>query len=517
MAAGSRGPRLPAGRVCESRRRLTRIVPEIEGLWHCVTHAACICNEYVSAHNRVLGRTPVPTRSGLQQLRFQARLLKKRLFVVTPLTEDAFIEHYEGPKRTRYANAASSLVNKPLDHRDGRVDAFIKGEKFDPGAKCNPDPRMIQSRNARYNLRVGIWLKAMEHQLYRLRSDRGHRLIAKGLNTWERGRVLHQKWCSFLRPVAYSIDASRWDKHISRSVLEIEHSVYDWMSGGDLELRLYLRWQLVNRVRTSNGLRYRVDGGRMSGDMNTALGNCLLMVLMVRAAMSNYPGHWELFDDGDDCIVMVEQRDEEYLERLPSIFLEFGQELKLENRTTNFESIKFCQCQPVLVPLDEMGEVHAWRMVRDWKRVLSHDTCGIKHWDDVNLILTMFKAVGLCNVALHSGVPILWAHAAALMRLAGTKCHKAIKTIWLNESLEHRIRTECRLYTPEHAPSQAFGPSALARESFARAFQVPVDQQLAIEAKLDSWTLDSHQVRDCDLERDHRWVDLSGVDAPRVW
>jgi hypothetical protein len=50
------------------------------------------------------------------------------------------------------------------------------------------------------------------------------------------------------------------------------------------ELAELLKWQLQNKgfARTIDGLiKYSVEGCRMSGDMNTALGNCTIMCALV--------------------------------------------------------------------------------------------------------------------------------------------------------------------------------------------------------------------------------------------
>lgn len=158
---------------CGTRRKLTRMFPSIPGLWATYSHRNCTCNEFIAMRNRVLGRVPEPTRKGLSMLRAEARRIGRQLPSTPTMSVSSFVNHYSGKRRTRYEQAAKDLKARPLTlPRDAEISAFVKSEKFNPGGKVNPDPRMIQARNARYNIAVGVYLKPIEHELYRMKSER---------------------------------------------------------------------------------------------------------------------------------------------------------------------------------------------------------------------------------------------------------------------------------------------------------------------------------------------------------
>lgn len=428
---------------------------------------------------------------------------------IEPLTEEQFLATYAGPKRSRYERAFRSLEQWPLERRDGYVSAFVKAEKMDPGAKKNPDPRMIQCRNARYNVVVGRYMKVIEKKLYDLTSPLGTRLVAKGLNSRDRGEMLASKLEAFNRPVIYSIDGSRWDKHIDHRVLDVEHSFYKHLVH-DPEFARALSWQRTNKTRTSGGVRYVSRGKRMSGDMNTALGNCLLMCLMVRDAMRRLGlNKWDCFDDGDDCLIIVESSEEWRLRGLSGVFLDYGQEIKLENRSTAIEGVVFCQSRPIRVG----GK---WRFVRDWRKCLSSDTSGVKHWGDGNMVApAMMTTIGTANLAMYAGVPILQAHALACIRNGNGKMRTDL--VELHECVQ-RYKTELGPDWQNRLPvAQRVDPEA--RETFERAFGVSPDEQLAIEAILDSWKIDDYTpVVYQHPEWDSQWVDNTHLDnlAPEI-
>lgn len=497
VAAYNTGVVMPRTWAHESRRTVIRIVPPVEGLWPVFVHTDCICNELISATNRVLGVVPQPTAQGLKLLRQEARLIAKKLGRVKVLTTEEFVNSFTGRRRRRYELAVESLQENALRRSDGNIKAFVKAEKFSPFDKENPDPRMIQARNARYNVEVGVYLKAMEHRLYKLKGPTGMRCIAKGMNMDKRAKVLLKKLAQFDDPICYSLDGSRWDKHISESVLAIEHSVYETMCP-DPYFSMLLSWQRNNLCFTTKGLKYRVRGNRMSGDMNTALGNCLLMCIMVHA-FAKYAclKKWDLFDDGDDCLLIVERRDEWRLKTLSEVFLMFGQEVKLENRADRPEDILFCQTKCLVLS-------EGPRMVRNWRKVLSQGCAGYLRWSEPKQIRAMMGAVGMCELALNRGVPILQEYSLACIRNSrGAGMPKG----FFDEAYRHVDLSKAK-------PSEITPDN---RHSFMAAFGITPDEQVAIERELSGWNLTSVELEERPAELDYRWsLDVDPSD-PLCW
>lgn len=490
VAAGCRAATPPPHWVCESQRRLTRLVPPVPGVYAAFTHKDCVCNEMIAARNRVQGVVPKPTAAGMRKLKRSSKRLSRRFGKVEPLTTSEFVACYTGRRRGRYQAAVDAIAKLgPVTKQNAKVSCFVKAEKFDPAAKVNPDPRMIQCRSYEYNVEVGVYLKAIEHQLYGMKSPTtGLRMLAKGLNMSDRAALLKSKLECFVSPVVFSIDGSRWDKHIDVEVLKLEHAFYESVCPCPRFAQL-LSWQLFNRCSTKHGVKYTVKGKRMSGDMNTALGNCLLMCIMVMAAMRDIGvKRWDLLDDGDDCLVVVEEWDFAVVQSLlGKVFLEFGQEIKIENVAREMEDISFCQTRPVLVG-DE------WRMVKDWKKVLSTVTSGERHWSVPSLVRPMLSAVGAGELALSAGVPILQEHAKACLRNGrGVAAPK-----WYAEEyqLHHKLDGMCLREQPITWDT---------RLSFQRAFGVCPQQQMDIEAILAAWEIDGVVAVD-------RPAEISGAD-----
>lgn len=482
-----------------NKRRLVRIVPPIAGLWHCYTHNSCVCNDVIAARNRVVGVVPLPTVSGVEGVR-KALLQLWPYRTLGPLSLDQALATFKGNKHALYQRAYDSLQYDPLRKRDSRISAFVKAEKFNATDKINPDPRMIQARDPRYNLHLARFLRPLEHCVYGLRSH-GLPVIAKCLNPKQRAQLIHDKWMLFKRPVCFSLDCSRWDKHVSLPMLQVEHEFYMKWFPNDVELRRLLQWQQVNRCRTSNGVKYVVKGGRMSGDMNTALGNCILATGMVTDAMNSLACHYEIIDDGDDCLVLIEEDDFERVAAfLPGRFLEYGQELKIENIARHLQDVIFCQCK---LTLGSEG----WTMARNWKKVLSQSCCGTKHWNDPNMVPAMLGLLGDCENAIHRGVPIIQVFATRLRELSGGA---RARMVHMDSSYQYRIGSFglSDILTLEPAPI-----SEESRYEFERTWGTPIWEQLAVEEHLRRWEPQGDMM-DVPVELDHTWRHMLSPSLP---
>nr|QUS52795.1 hypothetical protein 2 [Mute swan feces associated tombus-like virus 5] len=373
-------------------------------------HNNCRCNEIIALRNRVLFECIRPTKQRVSQCKLIARLVSDWL-PRRAVMNGEWVEQYTGRKKRKYLEAEMDLSGRPLRRSDSYVAAFIKAEKIFE----LKDPRLIQARSARYNYALGNYLKPIEHDLYNIKGTgrlknwlpRG-RLIAKGCNMERRAALIRQKMDRFPNPIVVSLDASRFDAHVT-DMLAVEHLVYKryWRSP---ELQRLLDWQMRNRGRTSTGVRYSLKGSRMSGDMNTALGNCLISIIVLANIMRIIglkPDSWDMLCDGDDVLLFVDQRRSSLLQRLPGLYAEHGFPIKVENVTGDYHKVLFCQGHPISTPLGD-------RMVALPERVLSRSLVGVRHWAEEKFIPKYLALIGYCELALNMGVPILQEFACTI-------------------------------------------------------------------------------------------------------
>ncbi|APG76244.1 hypothetical protein 2 [Changjiang tombus-like virus 4] len=428
------------------------------------------------------GPPPQPRR-GLFKMRladFRRRVLH-RLGSCTPWTQREFVESYKGSKRIRYERAITSLQARELSRRDSHIRAFVKAEAINFTAKPDPAPRIIQPRDPRYNVLVGPYIKPLEHRIYAaIGKVFGGPTVMKGYNARETAANIVAAWGQFNDPVGVLLDASRFDQHVSHSALKWEHSVYN-AAYRSVELGLLLRWQLRNygSVTTRDGsFRYKTRGCRMSGDMNTALGNCLIMCAMVHAYLGELGLHGRLINNGDDCVVIIERQ---YLRRFQASisqwFLEMGFTMTCDGVASRIEEIEFCQTRPV-----KTGA--GWVMCRSPFVGIAKDTLN-KSPDmghPLRGYLRWAYQVGTAGGALASGVPVFQAAYAAMRRI-GVKCAKVQGFGDMSSGFEHmasRMVLEVAPVTTE------------ARVSFWRAWDISPHKQELIEEYFNTLQAPDH-------------------------
>lgn len=232
--------------------------------------------------------------------------------------------------------------------------------------------------------------------------------------------------------------------------------------GHDDELAKLLKWQLYNRgyVNNTDGrIRYTTNGCRMSGDMNTALGNCIIMCAMVWTYFKDKGIHVSLANNGDDCVVIMESHEYDGLPDLPCWFEGMGFTMKVEEPVYEFESIVFCQTQPVY---DGVG----WRMVRDPRISLDKDIICIKSVQSFQEWKNRCQAISDGGKAAYGDLPIFCAFYKAL-DLGGKVGNEGMTTGF--HFLAHRMTHKFDEPTQE------------ARLSFYLAFGITPDRQSAIE------------------------------------
>lgn len=358
---------------------------------------------------------PEPEIGAFERLEKFRGLVTGRVGRSSPWTYAEFLDSCRGSKRTLYAKAIASLETQPLERRDADLLSFVKAEKLDLESKRDPAPRMIQPRSPRYNAWVGRYLKAVEHRLYQAIDEVwGRPTVMSGYNALDVARHMRGHWEQWTDTVAIGLDASRFDQHVSVEALRWEHGVYNAIYR-DPKLAKVLEWQIHNRgiARTTEGtVKYTVDGKRMSGDMNTSLGNKLIMCALVWQYVRERGLVASLVNNGDDCVVFLRRGAvQSFTNGLSEWFLKFGFNLKVEKPVDVFEQIEFCQQRPVFD-----GKV--WLMTRSPVKGLAKDftMIGVNPRNVSGDFARWAVGVGTAGIAAYGGIPVV---QEAYARLAG--------------------------------------------------------------------------------------------------
>lgn len=323
-------------------------------------------------------------------------------------TMEEIVNSYAGVKKRSYHDAMIRLRKFGMRPSYSHVSMFVKTDKYSADKVMQANPRAIQFRSKEFNLVLMQFVHSYEQLLYptlKLDVVSQTRIIAKGLNPVQRAELLIEKVSHFCKPLYLLFDHSRFDATIRREHLLTTHRKY-LKACGEPWLRAILKKQLRNKCYTRGGIRYEALGTRMSGDADTALGNsivnadCLFTVMRV-SQVSKY----DMLIDGDDSVVIIEAGDYNKLDF--GVFSRCGFMTKIDY-TTNFHHIDFCQSRPLLNPPN---------FVRNPLRVISHSSICRQGYTTERLD-DWLSAVGLCELSLNQGIPVLQEFAWSLYKLS---------------------------------------------------------------------------------------------------
>lgn len=410
-------------------------------------------------------------------------LVKAAMLSSDPKTLEEFLAGYSGDRRyARYAQAVESLQHTDIRPEDSWTSAFVKAENIAVGPnKPDPCPRLIQPRDPRYNAAIGRWLRHLEKPLYKAirKATKAHRVsavVAKGKNAQSTAAFLRSCWDEYFDPICVSLDASRFDQHVSRPALRYEHSFYTWAyrHHDRSELSKLLSWQLSTKgtVRCTDGvIKYTNEGGRMSGDMNTSTGNCLLMTAMMWSWTNKaLTGRAHVIDNGDDVLVMMERGElTRFQSGLSSHFTSLGFTITTDGVADVFEQIQFCQTQPVF-----LGD--AWVMVRDPRKSIAKDLTTILPIRSNKQLRQYFGSVGKCGLSLTGGCPVIQGFYERLVALGSGSWNP--RDNQLESGFYHLARGMTR-------HSRPITPQA--RYSFWLAFGIHPHDQDVLESYHQQW------------------------------
>jgi hypothetical protein len=207
----------------------------------------------------------------------------------------------------------------------------------------------------------------------------------------------------------------------------------------------------------------------------------MIFCFMLFARVSKY----ELVNDGDDCVLILEREELHKLNPLDEWFLAMGFEMVREEPVYELEQIEFCQSHPVWGP-------EGYVMVRNHKVSQAKDCLSLVPLDTPGGFDKWRYVVGKGGLSLSSGIPVAQEFYMSMMR--GGDASGSIQAqmdsgfLFLGRGMEPRYATV----------------SARSRYSYWLAFGVNPDEQVSLEQSYRSTAL--------------HWCDplLSEVPPPRI-
>jgi hypothetical protein len=394
---------------------------------------------------------------------------------------------YTGRKKGIYERAVKQITEGLLRWRVvsnswSKIRGFLKFEKLEvkPGKRLVP--RLILARDPKYHALLGRYIRPMEHPIYLTLQKcfgKPEPVIAKGLNGNQLGEVIRAKWERLSMagtPAALGLDMSRFDQHISAPILRFEHRFYTTCNH-DKDLARLLALQVVNNgsIVGDDGLvTFKHVSMRGSGDMNTGLGNCIIMASIIHSFITHHNLNVDEIDviiNGDDSVIFC---DAKHIDRLTSSFSSYVEPLgfvaKVENPVFVLEHVSFCQMRPI-----NRGDQYV--MVREWPTVLSKDITTCHSCMTKSYYLAYLRAIGEAGLALCAGIPVMQEWYKFLLSGAEKACRRELLSdtgvaIWAANLISHESPV-----------------SDVARVSFFKAFGVTPECQKNIEDAYSSMNL----------------------------
>lgn len=409
-----------------------------------------------------------------------SKLLAAHLPSTVPVMRHQFVDRYRGRKRVNYQKALDSLNVKEFSFKDSYIKTFTKYEKTLFSSVKDPVPRVVSPRSLRYNIELGRFLSPIEERIFRaIGKVMGENTVMKGMNARDSARAIVAKWHSFRDPVAVGGDASRFDQHISVEALQWEHGVYTRcfpVARHKARLSSLLKMQLKNRCFGNVGdgsVEFTTNGVRMSGDMNTSLGNCVLMTALTASYADEIGCNVLLANNGDDCVYFMEREDlDKFMSGITLWFREMGFTMVMEDPVYEIEQISFCQTSPVWVGPDAFDYI----MVRDPRVAIAKDTISVHPLDNSKQVYGWLNAVGSGGLSLTGSLPVWQAfYKMYLDSASGQKC-SSTETGW-----GWGVR---QLGANMHRSEGPILPKT--RASFFLAFGISPEEQICIENKYSS-------------------------------
>lgn len=376
--------------------------------------------------------------------------------------------------RARYRRAHISLQQGYHNSfaQMSKVKAFIKFEKMGTDKVLEGKPaRLIQHRSYEYlyllKSLIGPLADNIKNSDIKISKTQNlSDIFGVGLSNEKLSSLIYKTFNKHKDTVVLCLDHSKWDGHYNAQLMDVMHKFWTSIShhkNSQLLNKLF-KFQRINRGNSQNGIKFKTFASRMSGEYTTSIENTLCNYFILSSVFPNS----SIIACGDDSLVFLDINEYKKVdfENLSKKFECFGQETKLDKIAFCMEEIDFCQCSPVLIN-------NLFRLVRK-----PHRLFGRIQYTNYKLnqkrLLRYISGLGLCELASHSGVPMIQEF-----------CLKLLNDSKLARPDSLAIDREAGLFSesfPQYLPI-----SQETRESFHRAFDISPIEQIIFEKNLNAY------------------------------
>jgi len=353
----------------------------------------------------------------------------------------------------------------------GHIRPFAKVESI----SVEKFPRNISPRDPKFNFLWAQFTKPLESYFYTHLSAMGalsiwcpyskepgvsNPWIGKSLNKIERAMAVQYKFDLFRKmhgcnPFVFQTDCRGFDAHVTSQFTKCENRFY---------AKCYPKyaWYVKQLTKTfeintfsGDGIRGKVKGARMSGDMHTGLGNTIddLAMLVTSFRLMNIK-RYDLFSDGDDTLVFVHPDDVEIVRtQLPQFFLRMGHELTVDGITDDIMQVTWCQSKIVRVLRDgQTVPMFVQNPLKTFATMGSHI-----HARTAKEAEQYFSDVCYAHSVLYSTIPLF-------RKLGLMRANREVRTRRISPGLSHELLKHRNVHVEE-------GPDTMS--DYCQAFGIP--------------------------------------------
>lgn len=337
-------------------------------------------------------------------------------------------------KRRLYQDALDDYyINGTVNDQ---VQPFTKIEKLTTSKY--KAPRMIQARHISFNLQYGRYIKPLE-----LRITKNFRLqhhFGKGTPNQIAEKIwkLSNKWLYKTEG-----DHSTFDAHVTIEMLKLTHTYYQACYMGNAELNRLSKRTIVNKCKSRKGDRYKVKGTRMSGDVDTAFGNSIINIAILKELMSQLNIKGEVIVNGDDFILFTNKPVP--IIEAQRILRTMNMDTKMKESTTCIHTVEFCMNKLVLsatgqpVLLKDIKKTFGkfgmtFTQVDNYRRYLMENLHG-------NWMMMKTTPLGICFKRLYYKTLQLEQNVIGNTKVLELESqHKRLEYKYLERNIKHNIK-----------------------------------------------------------------------------
>jgi len=307
-------------------------------------------------------------------------------------TREEFIAAQPSHKRNKY------LAFLEAPHMPSNIiKTFIKKEKI--AIDKYRAPRMIQARNPFYTMELGRYTRPLEEMMLLKDKQSGRFDYAKGLTPRQLGRTFESKSNKMKQPLYVCMDHTTFDARVNAEHLRHVHRWIRKHYPKDKELEKLLLGQINNVAVSFQGNVFKWKGTIASGDITTSFYGCLINKLMLQDALTAAGVRkYELMINGDDSIVITENRYKHLIPELPKLLLERNNMLtKIDLVTNDPAEVEFCRMHP---RQDNDGNI-MFAIAKERQEKVYGMTHKINNTD----LNTYQKDIALANMIIYRNTP----------------------------------------------------------------------------------------------------------------